>query len=436
MMTEAKRKVLGGIGLTLVVLACYGCWSKQEDPKRETVGGSTDARLVGKWELLDGKFKGTTADFTSGGKVVAKLKHEWMPSEDRIATYSANGTVLRIESGQGDLSDSVTIEVEFPTPDAIVMVVKDGHAFGFDEFGGRWQRVGGPPIAPNFRNSDHGGESFDQKPNDPPALAEAKQRLRSFEQKRAKMEPLLEKAMADRGDLVAKLREVGVNSPADLKGNIRGQRLAESVQKVTTEIGGLEKQIALLDSAILDANSVIRRMEREAAGISEDEMLKLAEQLRDVEDRTDGSRLPITPIDVDAALADAFKERPKSNGPSSGKRDDQAPNRPRTLSAQLIGRWEVTGSRKPGTVEFTKGGTALVSWDDGFANGLGQRGRSATLKYSVRGQTVKLEEPGDVPYRQQQEMTVEVVSADEVIVVVTKQAMSFDWIEGRLKRIK
>lgn len=138
--------------------------------------------------------------------------------------------------------------------------------------------------------------------------------------------------------------------------------------------------------------------------------------------------LPLTataPANLDALLA---KELSGTSSPPS--------TRPRTLSALLVGRWEVTGSRKTGTVEFTKGGNALVLWDDGFANALGQRGRSATLKYSIQGDVLKLEEPGDDPYRQQQQMTMEVVSADELIVVVTKEAMSFDWISGCLKRLK
>lgn len=48
---------------------------------------------------------------------------------------------------------------------------------------------------------------------------------------------------------------------------------------------------------------------------------------------------------------------------------------------------------------------------------------SATLKYSVRGQIVKLEEPGDFPYRQQQEMTVEKGNA---VALCGAVVLSFD----------
>jgi len=202
----------------------------------------------------------------------------------------------------------------------------------------------------------------------------------------------------------------------------------KSVQKVSAEIAGLQRQTATLDTAILDAKSVIRRMEREAAGISEDEMRKLAEQLKDVEDRTDGSALPVTPLDVDAAVDKALK------GPIA---DPKArPTTRLTLAAQLVGKWQVAEGKKKGTIEFTKGGTALVVWSDGLRNALGESERRATLKYTLSGSKLKLEEPGNFEYRQKQAITIEVISSDEMIFVVDDEAMSFDWLEGRIKRAK
>jgi hypothetical protein len=288
------------------------------------------------------------------------------------------------------------------------------------------QRV--PPPASGFPKTSS-SDDFDAAPNqDSGPVADAKQRVRSFEQKRARIEPLLEKALVERDELVAKLRDAGVNSPADLKGNLRGQQLAASVQRISAEIEGLERQIATLDAALLDAKAVIRRMDREQAGISEEEMRKLAEQLKDAEERTDGTPLPVTPLDVDAALEKAFKV----------SRTD-ATNRPasrQSLVAQLVGKWEVNQGRKRGTVEFTKGGTALLVWSDGLRNALGESERRATLKYKLVGTSLNLEEPGDSECRQKQTVKIEVISSDELIFVVENRAMSFDWLEGRVKRVK
>jgi hypothetical protein len=176
--------------------------------------------------------------------------------------------------------------------------------------------------------------------------------VRKFEKKRQALEPVLERALADRDELVAKLREAGVTKPSDLKGNARGRKLAESLTKLGAEIEGLGRQAATLDSAILDAKAVVRRLERQQAGISEEEMGRLAEQLGEAEERTDGAAKPVTPLDVEAALEKALK------GSCSQPR--------RTASGQaaskLVGQW---GHHHPTdgstySLEFTRGDTAIL----------------------------------------------------------------------------
>ena len=291
-----SRQITVSIGLALVGLALSGCTSKDGGRPTETAA-APDPRLLGKWTLQDGNFKGTVAEFTSGGKVLANLTHKWMPSEDRVGSYSTTGSTLKIVTGRGPTADQVKVEVEYQDAERIVMIVQDGYAFGFDEFGGRWQRVGGPPVT----STSGGGEGEKSQ-----AVTDARNRLRNFEQKRSRIEPLLEKVLAERDEMVARLRDAGVKSTADLKGNLRGQKLAQTIQKITAEIAGLESQIATIDSALFDARAVIRRMEREAEGISEDEMRMLSEQLRQAEERTDGTPLPVTAIDVDAAVEKAL----------------------------------------------------------------------------------------------------------------------------------
>jgi len=173
----------------------------------------------------------------------------------------------------------------------------------FNDLQGRWQRISLPT-------------GRDPAPLGKGPLADAKRQVQQVEQKESKLETLLETANADRDELVAKLRAVGVESTADLKGNFRGQRLAENVAKIAAEIDGLERQLASIDSELLKAKALVRRMEREEAGVSEDDMRRLAEQLKEVEERTDGmAPTPTTPLDVDSAVEKALKAPPRPATP-------------------------------------------------------------------------------------------------------------------------
>ncbi len=280
-----------------------------------------------------------------------------------------------------------------------------------------------PPAAPKVQHPDDESTTL---PEESGPLAEARARVRKFEKRRAQVQPLLEKALAERGELVAKLREAGVNKASDLKGNVRGQKLATSVQRLGGEIEGLERQIAAIESAIVEARAVVRWLEREQAGISDEEMRKLAEQLREAEERTDGAANPVTPLDVEAALDKALKG-------SSGQPKKATP---RQGATRLVGKWELVEGKRLGTVEFTNGGTALMSWDDSIPNALGQSRRRATLKYTLAGNILRLQEPGDFEYRQKCDVQIEFVSDDELILVNQKNSLSFDWLDGRVKRVK
>lgn len=280
-------------------------------------------------------------------------------------------------------------------------------------------------VAPSPEFGRRDSDSPDNRGKTGP-VADAKDRVRKFEKKRAALQPLLEKALADRDELVVMLREAGVHKAADLKGNLQGQKLATSLQRLTGEIDGLERQVAVIDTAILEAKAVVRRLEREEAGVSDDEMRKLAEQLREAEERTDGAAKLVTPLDVEAALEKALKR-------SSGKSPKTSP--PKSV-LRLVGKWEVVGGKRKGTVEFTTGGTALVAWSDGIRNALGESERRATLKYTLAGNSLKLEEPGSFEYRQKCDIQIEAISDDEMIFVNQKNSLSFDWLNGRLRRAK
>ncbi len=280
-----------------------------------------------------------------------------------------------------------------------------------------------PPPAPQVGLPDSEATG---PPEGTAPLAEARRQVRKFEKKWQALEPVLERALAERDELVAKLREAGVTSPSDLKGNIRGRKLAESLTKLGAEIEGLERQVVVLDGAILDAKAVVRRLERQQAGISEEEMGKLAEQLREAEERTDGAAQPATPLDVEAALEKALKGPPGQS---------QKPT-PRQGVTRLLGKWQLVEGKTTGSVEFTRAGTALLAWDDGIANALGERQRRATLKYTLTGNDLRLQEPGEFEYRQKCDVQIEFIGQDEIILVNHKNSLSFDWLDGRAKRVR
>lgn len=391
-----------------------GCGSKQ-DERIPKVAGLPDApglhaKLVGKWEMKS-RSDTKTLEFTSGKTVILQSYAQ------HVGTLELNKSELTLKDRNG-WSD--TYGLEFGSEGELVLrPAGTGHGVKslFDGLEGRWQRTSPPPA------------QFDEKGNTGP-LADAKGTVSKFEKKRLALEPLLEKAFADRDDLVAKLRDAGIKTPADLKNNFRGQQLAGSLQRLSGEIDGLERQIAAIDTAILEAKAVVRRMEREQAGISEDEMRKLAEQLRDAEERTDGAGKLVTPLDVEATLEKALKATPRASGKSKIVTATEGNNK------RLVGKWQLAEGKRKGTVEFTKGGTALVVWSDGLRNALGESERRATLKYSLAGKALKLEEPGDGEYRQKCDVQIEIISDDEMIFVNQKNSLSFDWLDGRVKRVK
>jgi hypothetical protein len=244
--------------------------------------------------VLPGKWKKTSGDSSDIIDITEKTIEE--NHFHYVGKWEKKGDSLYITDDHGQQSIYV---LEFVSDAEIALSRESEHNWlGFGYLAGRWKRISLPPS--------------DIASSDPAPVADAKRQVKRIEEKVAKLESLLKATQADRDDLVAKLRAVGVNTPADLKDNIRGQRLAENLAKIATEIDGMERQLGLLDSETLKAKSIVRRMEMERAGISENEMQQLAQQLREVQERTDGvASTPTTPLDVQAALEKALKAVPK-----------------------------------------------------------------------------------------------------------------------------
>ena len=269
----------------------------KQDGKPDVSGQNLD--FTGLRGILSGKWQSKKdgsephphlIEFTR--KSIDERRYSW---SNHVGKYEVKGDLLHITDRDGNVN---IYGLEFLSDGEIALrpeKLKNGS--NFNNLQGQWRRISLPT-------------GTDAAPLGTGPLADAKGTVSKFEKKRLVLEPLLEKAFADRDDLVAKLREAGIKTPADLKGNFRGQQLAGSLQRLSGEIDGLERQIAAIDTAILEAKAVVRRMEREEAGISEAEMRKLAEQLRDAEERTDGAGKLVTPFDVETTLEKALKATP------------------------------------------------------------------------------------------------------------------------------
>jgi len=244
-------------------------------------------------------------------------------------------------------------------------------------------------------------------------VAETEDRIVRFEKRRESIQRLLDKALADKDDLVGKLRESGVVKSSDLKGKPEAQRYATSLTKLAREIDGLRGELARIDDTIQQAKSLVRRLQREEAGITEEEFAKLSEEFRAAEERTGDGASPVPdPIGIETVLDRELK---------GGK----TPTSPQPKGAdRLVGKWQIVEKGNSATVEFTKGG--LVLFTDNFP--------TRTGKYTVVGTSLKIKAAGD--YGGETIRGIEFLADDELIITRGSGALEFSGLFGRLKRSK
>jgi hypothetical protein len=268
--------------------------------------------LSGKWKMDDHtlEFSAGTTVFLNGFGSEKNAKYEFSKNVLKITTEAEGmrrASAALKPSTEGIAPNEYIYGVEFLSDREVSLrLEQSGEGFDWFQLAGRWKRIGLPADREQLRQSSG-------------PVADAKRQVQRIEQKLTKLESVLNSALADRDDLAAKLRSLGVNSPADLKNNVRGMRLAENVVKLASEIDGLEQQLALIDGELLKAKSIVRRMERDQASLPEVELRNLATQLREVEERTDGTPLPVTPLDVDAAVEKALKGTTKTTSTKTSK---------------------------------------------------------------------------------------------------------------------
>lgn len=240
--------------------------------------------LVGKWER-----KGEKNERLQFTEKSVEFNH-WYTAD--VGKFETTGDLLTVTDKKGGVN---VYGLEFLSDGVIALrpeAVKNGTTF--NDLAGQWRRVALPP----------GGN---------PAVlgtgpvADAKRLVRKVEGLLAKNEAKQKAALAERDGWAAKLRAVGVHSPADLNGNTRGRVIAENMVTLANEIEGRDRQLADLDAALLKANSLVRRLESEEATLTDAERRALAGQLKDVDERTDRVPLPVTPLDVEAAVEKALK---------------------------------------------------------------------------------------------------------------------------------
>lgn len=123
-------------------------------------------------------------------------------------------------------------------------------------------------------------------------------RIRALETRRSQLLPLLETAESDRAEIVEKLRDSGVSGGSDLRDNPIAQRLASTLQTVVRDIQRLRFEIEKLDEAVIHVNTLKRRAEQEALGITDEELASLS-----VDTKGDGSALSGDPVSLDDLLA-------------------------------------------------------------------------------------------------------------------------------------
>ena len=312
-MRYIKKPVWCAIVLVFFGIMLVGCSSNSDEQPKQPKG---DLKMA-PFKESDRPNKKQSLDFTGLRGVLAgkwkKKDEDYCPLQftektievgraytTHVGKYEVEGDLIRITDQRGSVS---VYGLEFVSDGEIALRpenLKGGS--NFDDLAGRWQRITLPP----------GKEAI---PLGTGPIADAKRQVQRIEQKLAKTESILKSALTDRDEYAAKLRSVGVNSTADLKGNFRAQRIAENLAKLANEVEGLERYLAVIDSELLKAKSIVRSLEQEAAGMTDDERLKLATQLMEAEERTNVAPAITTPLDVDAAVEKALKEslKPKNS---------------------------------------------------------------------------------------------------------------------------
>lgn len=192
-------------------------------------------------------------------------------------------------------------------------------------------------------------------------LADTQAKIAQLTERRAAIQTLLDKTSQERDALLVRLKQMGITSSADLKGNSRARQYADMLHDTVSETERLQRDIARFDHAIAQAQSLVRRLERaealEASGLSEldEEVVALAQRTMELDDRLDGFSEPITDPVRQAAMLD--QELQRQVAPSASSTTVRS-----IPAARLIGKWEILKIGYGGDksyLEFTRQGSVI-----------------------------------------------------------------------------
>jgi HEAT repeat protein len=146
--------------------------------------------------------------------------------------------------------------------------------------------------------------------------AELEERIRQLEKKVAAVRQVLDDLDNDRRDVLAKLRQSGVQSSADLKDNPAGQKQAARLQQIVQESDGLRIKLAEYEAAVEQAQAVLRRYERQLAlkkaGITDEELIEVNTMIARIDEKLKGqSNLEATnPLKIEQVLEKELAQQP------------------------------------------------------------------------------------------------------------------------------
>jgi len=151
-----------------------------------------------------------------------------------------------------------------------------------------------------------------ESPKKPSILDDStcREHLTKWQAMRESRSQVLDEFQSDRDDLVEQLRGMGVNGSGDLKDDRRAQLLADELLELSRQIDELHADIERLDVAILQTESVLRRIQRrrsltESGVLSSGEqelMSRLTRELAELMRPGDKLPTPVSDVETDKVI--------------------------------------------------------------------------------------------------------------------------------------
>ena len=396
------RRVLGVIIVLVVVRGCF--WGSES---------SETSKIVGKWTLIDGSQRGAAIEFTDGGKVLLTTAKSSDNNSMEVGFYSFDSSTLSVRKGDTSSPFPAEYDVEFRTDNELLLVLTDDGLAQehFEQLSGRWQRVGVSASVGDIASLDNAGRS-----------AAIQTQIKDLRQRRASIQELIDKAVVDKSELVARLKQSGVNTSSDLKANPAARQIAQNLVRLTSEIQSLQRDAMRLDEAIGKAESLIRRIGQSQVAISSDEFESLTGELMTAAEIRDGSTANATldPVSLETLLDNALSSTPPVASVSGN-------------ASQLVGKWKITtGRAKDGILELNPKGSAVFSY---FEDVVMKREETILGNWKWKNGVLELQEPRSFETKSWH-LEIEFISPNEIVAINKDYPYGgFGPVSGKLERL-